>query len=88
MIEKILLAKKEAILKYGTCNHSPIIWASILAQEVGEVNKEAMTLECNEKYYQLPEDEILDRYESELLQVGATVLNALESLYRNEKRSE
>lgn len=69
--------------KWGPQNHTPIEWIAILSEEVGEASKEALEHHWAGKYY--PSDpERLGRLRSELIQVAAVAVAAVESLDRNE----
>lgn len=69
--------------KWGVQNHSPIEWIAILGEEFGEASKEALEHHWQGSHY--PVDSLrLQRLRSELVQVAAVAVAAIESLDRNE----
>ncbi|MGG5319265.1 hypothetical protein [Enterococcus sp. AZ072] len=72
--------RKRQEKKWGTQNHSPLLWHSILSEEVGEVAKE-----INE-YGFLSEVHRLEQARTELIQVAAVAIAFADSLDRNELR--
>lgn len=68
--------------KWGEQNHHPVMWNSILTEETGESAKEV-----NE--YTFGDKSALLRLRTELIQVAAVAVSAIDSLDRNElKESE
>lgn len=66
--------------KWGEQNHRPIEWVAILAEEVGEVSKEALENHFKGQYRGLYQ---LANYRKELIQVAAVAVAMIESLERN-----
>ena len=73
--------RENQVNKWGIQNHTPIEWAAILMEEVGEVSREALEYHFHKFYKDTGQ---LERYEKELIQVAAVALAMLESLHRNE----
>ncbi len=79
------MIRKERIrqdAKFGAQNHSPIIWNTILAEEVGEVSKEI----CDGHF---TKDVFVEFYKhekavEELIQVAAVAVAMVQSMGRNE----
>lgn len=69
--------------KWGRQDHSPLEWIAILVEEVGEAQKEALEHHWEGKHYG-SDPERLKRLRSELIQVAAVAVAAIESLDRNE----
>lgn len=69
--------------KWGPQNHTPIEWIAILSEEVGEASKEALEHHWAGSHYG-HDPERLGRLRSELIQVAAVAVAAVESLDRNE----
>ena len=67
--------------KWGTQNHHPIEWLSILGEEVGEANKAA--LEAYFKGYYSSGD--YEDYRKEMIQVAAVAVAMIESYDRMAK---
>lgn len=80
--------------KFGIQNHSPIEWMAILMEEVGEASQAAV--DWHFKYPSKIKDETvefselqnqrLQNYKTELVQVAAIAVQMIESLERNELR--
>lgn len=80
--------------KFGIQNHSPIEWMAILMEEVGEASQAAV--DWHFKYPNKVKDEAvefselqnqrLQNYKSELVQVAAIAIQMVECLERNELR--
>lgn len=65
---------------WGTQNHHPLLWHSILSEEVGEVAKE-----LNEFGFS-SDKKRLENARTELIQVAAVAIAFADSLSRNELR--
>lgn len=75
--------RRQQVKKWGQQDHTPLEWLAILVEEVGEAQKEALEHHWEGKHY--PSDpERLGRLRSELIQVAAVAVAAIESLDRNE----
>ncbi len=73
--------------KWGTQNHDPFVWMSILMEEVGETCKEVQDVHkksTSSRFSQAQFDASKEKYRAELVQVAAVAVAALESLDRNE----
>lgn len=80
IVEMILAERARQDEKFGEQNWEPVLWMSILLEEVGEAARHA-----NDMHWpngSNPED----AYRDELVQVAAVALAALESLHRNRDR--
>lgn len=71
--------------KWGEQNHKPVVWLSILMEEVGEAAKEAVEAR---QYFHENYDDKLRNYRTELIQVAAVCVAMIESLDRNELREQ
>ena len=80
IFEQIRAERARQDAMWGQQNHKPIEWVAILAEEVGEVSKEA--LENHFKQYYPDYDSHLN-YRKELIQVAAVAVAMIESLDRN-----
>lgn len=67
--------------KWGIQNHDPILWLSILGEEVGEANKAAIS----NFFDGISLDDSKNSYREELIQVAAVAMAAVECLDRNSK---
>jgi NTP pyrophosphatase (non-canonical NTP hydrolase) len=63
--------------KFGEQNHSPVLWCTILGEEVGEVNKAAL-----ENHFGKID---LMEYRQELIQTAAVCFAMIECFDRNHK---
>lgn len=72
--------------KFGVQNWEPRDWLMILAEEVGEANREALEARFANVFPEhYPKDsERMQRLRAELIQVAAVAVAAVESLDRNE----
>lgn len=80
MIEVLDLIQTERTrqnLKWGVQNHNVLTWVLILAEEFGEVAKEA-----NEIHFR---NKTTEEYKAEMVQVAAVCVAAIESLDRGYK---
>lgn len=64
--------------KWGEQNHSPLVWLPILLEEVGEVS-EAL----NEWSFGKDQEEARKQYRTELIEVAAVAVAAVEALDRH-----
>ena len=69
ILDEISQERKNQDQKWGEQNHHPVGWLAILMEEVGEASKAALT-----------RDFVL--YRSEMIQVAAVAVAAVESLDR------
>lgn len=74
IFKEIKKERKRQDEKWGEQNHIAIKWCAILGEEVGEVNKAVL----ESKY----DDESLEKYKKELIQVAAVAVAALECVER------
>lgn len=65
--------------KFGEQNHQPIEFMAILAEEIGEANKEIVDAHFGFK----PKDKCLEQARVELIQVAAMALQCTEAIWRN-----
>lgn len=56
--------------------HSPLIWSTILSEEVGEVAQAALQI-----HFDKSDKESLEAFRSELIQAAAVCVAALEEIY-------
>lgn len=70
--------------KWGVQDWSPPEWMMILAEEVGEANKEALEAHFADKFPEhYPEDaDRMKRYRKELIEVAAVAVAAIEAIDR------
>jgi len=61
IFDEIRQERKRQQIKFGEQDHDPILWCSILGEEVGEVNKSVM-----DNFW---DDDDLENYRRELIQV-------------------
>lgn len=61
--------------KWGVRNQHPLVWLSILSEEVGEVSKE-----INEAGFNT-DNLMLHHYEKELVQCGAVICQMLKNIH-------
>lgn len=66
--------------KWGQQDHDPFIWLAILGEEVGEVNKAVL-----ENFW---DDDEMENYREELVQVAAVCVAAIESYDRQNDPKE
>ena len=78
--------RSRQLQKFGVQNWEPRDWLMILAEEVGEANREALEARFADVFPEhYPQDiERLSRLRAELIQVAAVAVAAVESLDRNE----
>ena len=69
--------------KWGEQNHHPMVWLSILGEEVGESCEAA-----NEAYHSGPSQGKWENYRKELIQVAAVAIAMVESLDRELKNGK
>lgn len=62
--------------KWGVQNHDPFLWLGILMEEVGEVARDLIEMDA----FNRPEQ--FEKYRSELIQVAAVAVAAVECLDR------
>lgn len=74
IIYEILQERKRQDAKFGVQTHAPADWLTILGEEVGEVNKAAYEAKFHHGS--------IVEYRTELIQVAAVALNALECFDR------
>ena len=74
-INDVIEERKRQDDKCGQQNHHPIIWMSILTEEVGEAAKEA-----NDIFF--ANAQRIEQLREELVQVAAVAIAAIESLDR------
>ena len=74
-INDVIEERKRQDYKWGQQNHHPIIWMSILTEEVGEAAKEA-----NDIFF--ANAQRIEQLREELVQVAAVAIAAIESLDR------
>lgn len=89
--------------KWGSQNHCPVEWLAILGEEVGEANKHGLEAHFAHNPNHWPEEykeggnvqvilerqkEQLMKYRAELVQVAAVAVAMIESLDRNEFKTE
>lgn len=82
IFEQIRAERARQDAMWGQQNHKPIEWVAILAEEVGEVSKEALENHFTGTYYK-PNEKGLAKYREELVQVAAVAVAMIESLDRN-----
>jgi len=85
-IDDILRERERQNGKWGEQNHELPIWLGILMEEVGEVAKEVN--EYSATSFGVEADSYLRRYRTELIEVAAVAIAAIESLDRNELYNE
>jgi NTP pyrophosphatase (non-canonical NTP hydrolase) len=68
--------------KWGEQQHDPVYWVGILAEELGEVAKEAIEIVPMSARGIRPRDESLARLRAELVQLAAVAVAAIEYLDR------
>lgn len=85
-IREVTDERGRQLQKFGVQNWEPRDWMMILAEEVGEANREALEARFAEAFPEhYPEDaQRLHRLRAELIQVAAVAVAAVESLDRNE----
>lgn len=73
--------------KWGVQDHNPIEWMAILSEEVGEAAKEAVDYHFGAGgFSDLDKKELLLKYRTEMVQVAAVAIQAIECLDRNLKK--
>lgn len=80
IFEDIRNEKKRQDIKWGQQDHNPFVWLAILGEEVGEVNKAAL-----ENFW---DDEDMEDYRKELVQVATVAIAAIESYDRTNDDDE
>jgi len=71
IFEQIKTERKHQDSEWGVQRHDPFVWLAILGEEVGEVNKAVL-----ENFW---EDDDMEKYREELIQVAAVAVAAIES---------
>lgn len=92
ILNEIAAERKRQDAKWGEQNWNPVEWVAILGEEFGEVSKEALEYYFNKKMGTVPDQpkdvqfqqERLQDYRKELIQVAAVALAMIQSLERNE----
>lgn len=77
IFNQILAERARQDEKFGEQLHTPPEWVMIIAEEMGEVAKEALEYHFNSKS--------LDNYLTELVQLAAVCCNAIEAHLKNEE---
>lgn len=80
IFQELLEERRRQDAKWGVQNHKPVVWLSILMEEVGEAAKEAFEAQ---QYFHENYDDKLRNYRAELIQVAAVCVAMIESLERN-----
>lgn len=73
---------------WGKQNHEPLLWLSILMEEVGEASKEisdSLTDNNIDDTYTQRQKERYSRYREELIQVAAVTVQMIENFDKNIK---
>jgi len=71
IFEQVKNERERQDIKWGVQRHDPFIWLAILNEEVGEANKAVL-----ENFW---DDEEMENYREELIQVAAVAIAAIES---------
>ena len=74
--------------RWGRQDHDPVYWAGILAEELGEVAKEAIEIAPFAARGERTRDESLARLRRELVQLAAVAVAAIEWIDRQPIESE
>lgn len=82
IFESIVDERQRQEKKWGTQNHHPLLWLSILSEEVGEVAKE-----LNEFGFSSDKGK-LENAKIEIIQVAAVAFAFADSISRNELRED
>lgn len=80
VIHAIIKERNEQIKKWGNIHHSPIEYISLLIEELGEASRHSHELHWNGKYYNVDEIESKKNLITELTQVAALCVAAMESI--------
>jgi hypothetical protein len=93
IISDIIGERRRQDIKFGVQNHHPYKWLSILGEEVGEANKavlEALFVNTESNEYRHSDEGIrieLMNFREELIQCATVCVAAIQSLDRNELKS-
>lgn len=92
VFEDVVPERRKQFQKWGEQNRNPLEWLGILAEEFGEVSREAVDFyfENGTEFVvddtkEMIQSERLSRYRAELVQVAAVAVQAIECLDRNKK---
>lgn len=78
ILQKIATERRRTVTKFGVQDRTPGEWLCILMEEVGEASQVIVEIDVLKTNKFTKKD-----YETELIQVAAVVVNALENLNRN-----
>lgn len=84
ILQAILKERRRQDRKWGAQNHSPVEWLAILGEEYGESCKAAL----GPHFSDFREDDQFSEYETEMVQVAAVALAAIENLHRQRKAAK
>jgi NTP pyrophosphatase (non-canonical NTP hydrolase) len=82
VIGEVINERKRQDDKWGEQNHIPAIWMNILMEEVGEASKEMLESDFEYAKDWTEYGELLENYRTELVQVAAVAVAAIECLDR------
>jgi hypothetical protein len=86
VIHDVSFERGRQLQKFGVQNWEPRDWLMILAEEVGEANREALEARFANLFpeHYTEDAQRMQRLRAELIQVAAVAVAAVESLDRNE----
>ena len=82
IFDEIDAERKRQDKKFGEQNHSPLVWMSILTEEVGEVGKAVNDSYIPELKQLCSAELLINGYSKELIQVAAVAVSMIECLER------